>query len=121
MSQVNPAFHEAEEEIVVQKQGNSYILSTLAGTVGEITYQLVDVDTWVIDHTFVDPRFRGRHLGRQLLDFVVEEARERGRKIIPSCSFALEEFQQHPEYADVWSKSDTQYSDVYSSDSAEMK
>ncbi|WP_082562377.1 GNAT family N-acetyltransferase [Paenibacillus sp. Root444D2] len=24
---------------------------------------------------YVDPRFRGRHLGRQLLDFVVDEAR----------------------------------------------
>nr|WP_079412953.1 GNAT family N-acetyltransferase [Paenibacillus ferrarius] len=121
MNQINPTFREAEEEVVVQKQGNSYILNTITGTVGEITYKLVDVDTWVIDHTFVDPRFRGRHLGRQLLNLVVEEAREKGRKIIPSCSFALEEFQQNPAYADVWEKSDTKYSDVYSSESAEKQ
>ncbi|NOU90669.1 GNAT family N-acetyltransferase [Paenibacillus sp. LMG 31460] len=64
---------------------------------------------------YVDPRFRGRHLGRQLLDFVVDEAREKGRKIIPSCSFALQEFTRHQEYADVWAKTDTKYSDSYSS------
>ncbi|NOU63572.1 GNAT family N-acetyltransferase [Paenibacillus sp. LMG 31461] len=116
-------FHEAEEEIVLQKQGNAFILSTLSGTVGEITYKLVDTDTWVIDHTYVDPRYRGRQLGKQLLDVVVHEARDKGRKIIPSCSFALEEFKKNSAYADVWDndKSASEFSDTYSSGSATMK
>ncbi|MZQ83293.1 GNAT family N-acetyltransferase [Paenibacillus sp. 5J-6] len=40
---------------------------------------------WVIDHTYVDPRFRGRQLGKQLLDRVVRDARDNGRTIISSC------------------------------------
>jgi predicted GNAT family acetyltransferase len=121
--EANNTFHEAEEEIVLQKQGNAFILSTLSGTVGEITYKLVDTDTWVIDHTYVDPRYRGRQLGKQLLDTVVYEARDKGRKIIPSCSFALEEFKKNPAYADVWDndKSASEFSDMYSSGSTIMK
>ncbi|WP_063795486.1 GNAT family N-acetyltransferase [Paenibacillus sp. Soil750] len=121
--EANNTFHEAEEEIVLQKQGNAFILSTLSGTVGEITYRLVDTDTWVIDHTYVDPRYRGRQLGKQLLDVVVHEARDKGRKIIPSCSFALEEFKKNVTYADVWDndKSASEFSDTYSSGSAIMK
>lgn len=105
------------EELVAQKQGNGYLLTSAKGIIGEITYSLVDVDTWVIDHTFVDPAYRGRHLGRQLLGFVVEEAREKGRKIIPSCSYALAEFKRNPDaYADVWEKSSgAGYADPYSS------
>jgi predicted GNAT family acetyltransferase len=121
--EANNTFHEAEEEIVLQKQGNAFILSTVSGTVGEITYKLVDTDTWVIDHTYVDPRYRGRQLGKQLLDMVVHEARDKGRKIIPSCSFALEEFKKNSTYADVWDndKSASEFSDTYSSGSAIMK
>ncbi|MFC5652674.1 GNAT family N-acetyltransferase [Paenibacillus solisilvae] len=106
---------EIQEELVAEKQGNSYILIGVGGTVGEITYKLVDVDTWVIDHTFLDPRYRGRNLGKQLLDYVVEEAREKGRRIIPSCSYALAQFKRNPEYADVWEKTKKKYSDVYNS------
>lgn len=113
-------FHEANEEVVLQKQGNAYILSTMSGKVGEITYKLVNTGTWVIDHTYVDPRYRGRGLGKQLLDMVVRDARDNGRKIIPSCSFALEEFKKNATYADVWEKgvSASGLSDPYSSSSA---
>ncbi|MGO4179930.1 hypothetical protein BK120_16255 [Paenibacillus sp. FSL A5-0031] len=111
-------YGEVEEEILAQKQGNSYVLTTTKGTIGKITYTMVDVDTWVIDHTYVDGDYRGQHLGRQLLDFVVEEAREKGRRIIPSCSYALAEFKRNPAYEDVWDKTNTEYSDSYSSSGA---
>ncbi|NHN32480.1 GNAT family N-acetyltransferase [Paenibacillus agricola] len=106
-----------QDEISVQKQGNSFVLIGIGGTVGEITYKLADVDTWVIDHTYLDPEYRGRNIGKRLLDLVVDEAREMGRKIVPSCSYALEQFKANPEYADVWERSDTQFSDTYSSSS----
>ena len=32
------------------------------------------------------------------------KARERGAKIIPTCSYALKAFEKKAEYADVWSK-----------------
>ncbi|MVP01289.1 GNAT family N-acetyltransferase [Paenibacillus lutrae] len=118
MEEQRKATEGTTEEVSVQKQGNSYVLTGREGKVGEITYQMVDVGTWVIDHTYIDPRYRGHNLARQLLNMVVDEAREKGRKIIPSCSFALEQFEQNPEYADVWdNKTSTKYADPYSSDS----
>ncbi|CAM4516068.1 hypothetical protein FHS16_003255 [Paenibacillus endophyticus] len=118
MSSDKDMYGAVEEEIRAQKQGNSYVLTTKKGTIGEITFTMVDVDTWVIDHTHVDGEYRGRDLGKQLLDFVVEEAREKGRKIVPSCSYALAQFKRHPSYADVWERTNTEYSDPYSSSSA---
>ncbi|SDD49659.1 Predicted acetyltransferase, GNAT superfamily [Paenibacillus sp. UNCCL117] len=112
---------QAGERLTAQKQGNSFVLQGLNGKAGEVTFQLVDVDTWIVDHTYVDPAYRGRGLGRQLLDLVVQEAREKGRKVIPACSYALAVFQDNPDtYADVWEKerTATDYSDPYSSGSA---
>lgn len=115
MSTDRDMYGAVEEEIRARKQGNSYILTTTKGTIGKITYTLVDVDTWVIDHTYVDGEYRGRDLGKQLLGFVVDEAREKGRKIIPSCSYALAQFKRNSAYEDVWEKTNTEYSDTYSS------
>ncbi|WP_138755017.1 GNAT family N-acetyltransferase [Paenibacillus sinopodophylli] len=118
MSTDKDMYGAVEEEILAQKQGNSYVLTTNKGTIGEITYTMVDVDTWVIDHTYVDGAYRGRNLAKQLLDFVVEEAREKGRKIVPACSYALAQFKRSAAYADVWERSNTEYSDPYSSSGA---
>ncbi|WP_159886103.1 GNAT family N-acetyltransferase [Paenibacillus puerhi] len=120
MNDIRATAAKSNERLTADKQGNSYVLQGINGKVGEVTYRLVDADTWVIDHTQVDPAYQGRGLGRQLLDLVVDEAREKGRKIIPSCSYALSVFQEHPEYADVWEKerSGAEYSDPYSSGSA---
>ncbi|MNH99807.1 Acetyltransferase (GNAT) family protein [compost metagenome] len=113
MSESMEPTNRVKEEIVAHKRGNSFVLSGTAGTIGEITYQLVDVDTWLVDHTYVNPAHRGHGFARLLLDLVVEEARENGRKIVPSCTYALEQFQQNAEYADVWEKSTTKYSDPH--------
>lgn len=118
MNEANNSSQEQVEELTVQKLGNSYVLADINGKIGEITYRFVDVDTWIIDHTYVEPAYRGRQLARRLLDLVVEEAREKGRTIIPSCSYALEQFKQDESYADVWNKSSKQYADPYSTDSA---
>ncbi|MBB6672105.1 hypothetical protein [Cohnella nanjingensis] len=42
-------------EVEAQKQGNGYILRDRTGQVGGISYQTVDVDTWIIiDHIDLD-------------------------------------------------------------------
>lgn len=102
------------EEIIAEKHGNGYILKGVGGSIGEITYKLVDVDTWILDHTYVHPRYRGGNLAKQLLNLVVDEAREKGRKIIPGCSYAAAQFKRNPaEYADVWEQEgkEADYSD----------
>jgi predicted GNAT family acetyltransferase len=98
------AREQADTAVDIRKQGNGFIVLGVSGQVGEITYKLVDVGTWVIDHTYLDPRYRGGNIARKLLDLVVEEARAEGKKIIPACSYALVQFKRNKEYTDVWEK-----------------
>lgn len=93
-----------EEDEVLLKDGNAYVIRTQAGQVGEITYAPDDDHTWVINHTYVSPSHRGRDLAQRLLQAVVEEARAENKKIIPACSYVLVQFKRNKEYADVWKR-----------------
>lgn len=107
------------EELEIRKEGNAYVVIGPNGQVGEITYRLADVNTWILDHTYLDPEYRGGNLAPRMLDFVVEEAREKGRKIVPACSYALAQFRRNPDkYGDVWERGHGEYSDPYSTESA---
>ncbi len=59
-------------------------------------------ETWIIDTISVDEDFQGQGIGEQLLDRCVDEARKKGKKVIPLCSYASAKFAEHPEkYEDV--------------------
>ena len=58
-------------------------------------------DIMIIDHTFVDPAYRGQKLAEKLVYTGVELARRDGKKIIPLCPYAKKEFEKKPEYQDV--------------------
>ena len=68
----------------------------------EITYSLADSNMIVIDRTFVNDDYRGQGIAAQLVDRVVEMAREENKKIIPRCPFAKGIFGRNGSlYADV--------------------
>jgi predicted GNAT family acetyltransferase len=54
-----------------------------------------------LEHTVVEPAFRGRGVAKRLVAHAVDWARANGVKLVPACSFAVAEFAKHPEYADV--------------------
>jgi predicted GNAT family acetyltransferase len=54
-----------------------------------------------LEHTVVEPAFRGRGIAKRLVAHAVEWARANGVKLKPACSFAVAEFEKHPEYRDV--------------------
>jgi len=70
---------------------------------GQCTYVVRD-DLWDLEHTIVDPAYGGQGLAGMLVQELVSKARERGTKIIPTCSYALKAFEKKAEYADVWAK-----------------
>jgi predicted GNAT family acetyltransferase len=84
------------------KEGSGFIVRIGGSLAGEITYTPIDEHTWVLDHTFVSPQYRGRDVAQRLLQLVAAEARGKGKKIIPACSYAAVQFRRHSEYADVW-------------------
>jgi len=58
-------------------------------------------DQLQVYHTEVPPALNGRGLGGTLVKGVLEDARARGLKVVPRCSFVAAFFRDHPEYKDV--------------------
>ena len=54
-----------------------------------------------IDHTEVDPNFRGENIGEDLVVEAVKFARENDLKIVPTCPFAKKVIDDKPEFQDV--------------------
>ncbi|MBV7389087.1 MULTISPECIES: GNAT family N-acetyltransferase [Enterococcus] len=71
---------------------------------GEMTWSDAGPEIMIIDHTFVDPTYRGQKLAEKLVAAGVEKARRDNKKIIPLCPFAKKEFAEKPEYDDVLRK-----------------
>ena len=67
----------------------------------EMTYSWAGEDKFIIDHTWVDDSLRGQGVARQLLDVLVEFAREKNLKILPTCSYVEVMFRRDESFADV--------------------
>lgn len=54
-------------------------------------------------HTGVRPELEGQGIAGKLFEEMVRYAREKGYKVIPSCSYILAKFRRHPDdYSDIW-------------------
>ncbi|SIM84769.1 GNAT family N-acetyltransferase [Micromonospora cremea] len=76
-----------------------------AGVVaGVVTYQLTGTII-VYTHTEVDPEFEGKGVGSTLARAVMDDARARGRTVVPLCPFLSKWLVKHPEYEDIVARS----------------
>jgi predicted GNAT family acetyltransferase len=66
-----------------------------------MTYSIAGNDFIIIDHTEVDPAFKGRSVGKIMLYKIVEMAREKNLKVLPLCPFANAMFKKIDEIKDV--------------------
>jgi len=66
----------------------------------ELTYALAG-GRMIIDHTFVPPAFREKGIALKLVKRAVKDARERGWKVTPLCSYAAVQFRRHEEWQDL--------------------
>ncbi len=71
---------------------------------GIMTYSIPSSDFIIIDHTEVEPSFKGKGVGKQLLYKIVEMAREKNIKIIPLCPYANAMFKKLTDIQDVLKK-----------------
>ena len=70
-------------------------------TLAKMTYVWAGSGAFIIDHTEVDDKLRGKSAGRQMVAKAVEFAREKKVKIVPLCPFAKSVFDRVEEYGDV--------------------
>lgn len=67
---------------------------------GLVTYQLTGTII-AYTHTEVDPAFEGQGVGSTLARAVMDDARARGRTVVPICPFLSKWLTRHPEYDDI--------------------
>ena len=84
------------------QRGEFYALDSKGQRVAEISYVWDQQDKIIANHTWVDHSLRGQGVARQLLDVLVEFARQKQVKIVPTCS-----------YVDVMFKRDQSFTDVH--------
>jgi len=67
----------------------------------EMVYTMASPTKMIIEHTEVDDKLRGKNIGNQLVQYMVDYARTNNIKVIPLCPFTHSVFKRKPEYADV--------------------
>jgi uncharacterized protein len=70
--------------------------------VGEITYRHPRPGVISANHTGVPEAMGGHGVARALLDFMLEDARANGFRIIPVCPYVRGQYAKHPEWADLF-------------------
>jgi predicted GNAT family acetyltransferase len=88
----------------IEQEGNKFVVHENGELAGEITFVPVGDSVLEIDHTYVSPALRGQTLAQDLVRRVVEFAREKEKKIIPTCAYALAQFRRNKDYGDVWQR-----------------
>ena len=93
------------EDIQVQLQESEskgkYFIEIDGKQASEMTFSKAGTDRIIIDHTEVDPEFRGMGLGEKMVHQAVADARSKGFKILPLCPFAHSVFEKQEEIRDV--------------------
>ncbi|MDD4216937.1 MAG: GNAT family N-acetyltransferase [Bacteroidales bacterium] len=88
-----------------EDETKGFAIATVNGEIaGKITYTIPSADFIIIDHTEVEPSFKGKGVGKQLLYKIVEMTREKNIKIIPLCPFANSMFQKLTDIQEVLKK-----------------
>lgn len=85
--------HNAEEhQFYIQNNGE---------LIAEMTYSISSESLYIIDHTYVDDKYRGQGLAEDLMSTVVDYARHHQIKLFGLCPFAKRQLEMKSEYADV--------------------
>lgn len=71
---------------------------------GRMTYSIASSALIIIDHTEVNPQFKGKAIGMKLLDAIVAMARQSHKQIFPLCPFANALFKKNKDIQDVLKK-----------------
>lgn len=69
-----------------------------------IHYRMHGEDTIELVHTEVKPGHEGQGLASKIATFALDDARARGLKVIPSCSYIASFVQRHAEYRELVSE-----------------
>lgn len=67
----------------------------------EVTFPETKNGLWDINHTFVDDSLRGQGIAGKLMEAVAKQAEAKNKKLLPTCSYAVQWFEKHKEYQEL--------------------
>ncbi|MFT4011955.1 MAG: GNAT family N-acetyltransferase [Paracoccus sp. (in: a-proteobacteria)] len=67
----------------------------------ELTWRAAGPGTIVADHTYVPASLRGSGIASALVERLIADARRKGLRIVPACSYVRAQFDRHPDWADL--------------------
>ena len=82
---------------IKQSDKSFYIGDSEKELLAEMTFVYAGEDIKKIDHTSVSDELRRQNIGKQLLQRLVEFAKEKNKKIVPLCPFAKKEMMRNKE------------------------
>ncbi|GAA4283878.1 GNAT family N-acetyltransferase [Brevibacterium daeguense] len=69
--------------------------------VGFLGYQLPEPGVYELRHTIIAEAFGRQGYARTLVTKVLDQLRERGQRIVPTCSYVQRYLRRFPQYADL--------------------
>ena len=97
--------HTMEFKIDEKNRGSFFIMKDEV-QIAELDFDIKD-NVLNAYHTGVRKELEGQGIAAKLFDKLVEYAREKNYKIIPSCSYIAVKFKRRPaEFADIWQRID---------------
>ena len=90
-------------EIKLIQNGNKGYFAALDDdkTAGSIYYTMAGETRMILDHTEVNNDYRGQGIGKKILMYIVDYARQNKIQIIPLCPFAKSVFDKTESIRDV--------------------
>jgi len=77
-----------------------YILEVEGKELGVASYQ-DDGERQVFTHTEVDPSLEGQGMGSKLIRDALDDARQRGKRVVPVCEFVAAYVKKHHDWDDI--------------------
>ena len=93
-----------DQKYFVHERTDRFFIGDDNHLIGEITYYENEDGQLVVDHTFVNPEYRGQNLGMILVNAMVNHAKKVNKKIIPLCPYVEKVFSRNSDYDLVWFK-----------------
>ena len=86
-----------QTSVADRPERHRYEIAADGADAGFAAYRL-DGGTITFTHTEVDPAYEGKGLGSVLVRHALDDARERGLAVLPSCPFVRAYVARHPDY-----------------------
>lgn len=79
-----------------------YLENEKGECIAEVTFPKVSENKVNVNHTYVNRALRGQGVADKLLTALAQDLKKNNKKAVATCSYAVDWFEKHPEYEDVY-------------------